>query len=174
MLKPLKLLVALVTLCWSHVAFADVQMHFHSFDGSVLFGRYPHAFVVLEGRLDDGTRVDENFGFTAKNTSPAILNGPVEHTIMTESEKSMRGTNRHFTVTLSDAEYARVKREVAAWRNAPGKFYDLDRRNCIHFVGRMAQLAGLKVTYPASMLRRPKMWLNHVSKLNPRLGAKPI
>ncbi|MBB3034013.1 hypothetical protein [Alteriqipengyuania lutimaris] len=174
MLKSLKLLVALVTLCWSHVAFADVQMHFHSFDGSVLFGRYPHAFVVLEGTLDDGTRVDENFGFTAKNTTPAILNGPVEHTIMTESEKSIRSTNRHFTVTLSDAQYARVKREVAAWRNAPGKFYDLDRRNCIHFVGRMAQLAGLKVTYPATMLRRPKMWLNHVAKLNPKLGAKQL
>lgn len=174
MLKSLKLFVALVTLCWSHVAFADVQMHFHSFDGSVLFGRYPHAFVVLEGTLDDGTRVDENFGFTARQTTTAVLNGPVEHKIMTESEKSIRSTNRHFTVTLSDAQYARVKREVAAWRNAPGKFYDLDRRNCVHFVGRMAQLAGLKVTYPASMLRRPKMWLNHVSRLNPKLRAKQL
>ena len=174
MLKSLKLIVALIALTWSGTAFAEVRMHFHSFDGSVLFGRYPHAFVVLEGTLDNGTRVDENFGFTAKKTTTAILDGPVEHTIMTETDKSIRSTNRHFTVTLTDAEYARVKREVAAWKNAPGKFYDLDRRNCIHFVGRMAQLAGLKVTYPASMLRRPKQWLNHVSKLNPRLGAKQI
>tara|TARA_B100000678_G_scaffold230894_1_gene199433 strand:+ start:460 stop:984 length:525 start_codon:yes stop_codon:yes gene_type:complete len=174
MLKSLKLIVALIALTWSGTAFAEVRMHFHSFDGSVLFGRYPHAFVVLEGTLDNGTRVDENFGFTAKKTTTAILDGPVEHTIMTETDKSIRSTNRHFTVTLTDAEYARVKREVAAWKNAPGKFYDLDRRNCIHFVGRMAQLAGLKVTYPASMLRRPKAWLNHVGKLNPKLGAKQL
>tara|TARA_B100000678_G_scaffold256964_1_gene235662 strand:- start:56 stop:580 length:525 start_codon:yes stop_codon:yes gene_type:complete len=174
MLKSLKLIVALVALAWSHAAFAEVRMSFHSFDGSVLFGRYPHAFVVLEGTLDNGTRVDENFGFTAKNFSPAILNGPVKQTIYTEKDSTIRKTNRHFTVTLSDAEYARVRREVEAWRNAPGKFYDLDRRNCIHFVGRMAQLSGLKVTYPASMLRRPKEWLNHVTKLNPKLGAKPI
>ena len=171
MLKSLKLVVALIALCWSHAAFAEVRMHFHSFDGSVLFGRYPHAFVVLEGTLDNGRRVDENYGFTAKNTTPAILDGPVEHKIMSETDKSIRSTNRHFTVTLSDAQYARIKREVAAWERAPGKFYDLDRRNCIHFVGRMAQLAGLKVTYPASMLRRPKNWLNHVGKLNPKVRA---
>jgi len=174
MLKPLKLIVALVALAWSTTAFAEVRMSFHSFDGSVLFGRYPHAFVVLEGTTGDGRKVDENFGFTAKHTTTAVLNGPVEHKIMTESAKSVRSTNRHFTVTLTDAQYARVKREVAAWHNAPGKFYDLDRRNCIHFVGRMAQLAGLKVTYPASMLRRPKQWLNHVAKLNPQLGAKQL
>ncbi|GAB5348464.1 hypothetical protein [Alteriqipengyuania sp. 357] len=174
MLKSFKLLLALVALAWSHAAFAEVRMSFHSFDGSVLFGRYPHAFVVLDGTLDDGTKVDENYGFTAKHTTTAILNGPVEHAILSESDKSVRSTNRHFTVTLSDAQYARIKREISAWENAPGKFYDLDRRNCIHFVGRMAQLAGLKVTYPSSMLRRPKAWLNHVGKLNPKLGAKPL
>lgn len=174
MLKPLKLIVALVALAWSHAAFAEVRMSFHSFDGSVLFGRYPHAFVVLEGTLDNGKQVDENYGFTAKSASPAVLNGPVEHTVMSETDKSIRDTNRHFTVTISDAQYARVRREMLAWKNAPGKFYDLDRRNCVHFVGRMAQLAGLKVTYPASMLRRPKAWLNHVARLNPKLGAKQL
>ena len=174
MLKSLKLIVALIALTWSGTAFAEVRMHFHSFDGSVLFGRYPHAFVVLEGTLDNGTRVDENFGFTAKHTTTAVLNGPVEHKIMTESDNSVRSTNRHFTVTLSDAQYARVKREVAAWHNAPGKFYDLDRRNCIHFVGAMASILGLKVDYPEDMLRRPKKWLNHITRLNPQLGAEPI
>ncbi len=174
MLKSLKLIVALIALTWSGTAFAEVRMHFHSFDGSVLFGRYPHAFVVLEGTLENGTRVDENYGFTAKKTTTAILEGPVEHKLSVESDKSIRSTNRHFTVTLSDARYARIKREIAAWEKAPGKFYDLDRRNCIHFVGRMAQLSGLKVTYPSSMLRRPKAWLNHVAKLNPKLGAKQL
>ena len=63
---------------------------------------------------------------------------------------------------------------VEAWRNAPGKYYDLDTRNCIHFVGRIAQLGGLKVDYPKNLLRKPRAWLNHVSELNPQLGAKAI
>ena len=63
---------------------------------------------------------------------------------------------------------------VACWRGAPGNYYDLDMRNCIHLVGRMAQLVGVKVDYPANMLRRPEMWLNHIAALNPRLGARQI
>ena len=174
MIRYAKLLVALFAFAWSPAAMAEVQMHFHSFNGSVLFGRYPHAFVVLEGTLGNGTRVDENFGFTAARTSPAVLRGPVEEMIMTEKASQIRKTNRHFTVTLSDAQYRRVRAEVSKWADQPGPYYDLDKRNCIHFVGRMAQLAGLKVTYPPKMLRRPKEWLNHVTGLNPSLGATPI
>lgn len=149
-------------------------MHFHSFNGSVLFGRYPHAFVVLEGKLSDGTIVKENYGFSAKKTTPAILNGPVKQAIIVEEPKMIRKTNRHFTLTLSDAQYRTIKAEVEKWRNAPGKFYNLETRNCIHFVGRMAQLAGLKVDYPKKMLRRPKKWLNHITALNPGIGASAI
>ena len=170
----LKLFIAVFALAWSHAALADVKMHFHSFNGSVLFGRYPHAFVVLEGTLADGTRVQENYGFSAEKTTPAILNGPVKHAIIHEEADMIRKTNRHFTLTLSDAEYRKVRAEVEKWRNAPGKFYSLETRNCIHFVGRMAQLAGLRVEYPQSMLRRPKKWLNHITGLNPRIGASPL
>lgn len=169
-----KLIVAVFALAWSPAAMAEVKMHFHSFDGSVLFGRYPHAFVVLEGTLSNGTKVNENYGFSALKTTPAILNGPVEHTVISEKPKTIPKTNRHFTLTISDAQYARVKREVEAWRSAPGKYYDLESRNCIHFVGRMAELVGLKVAYPKDMLRRPKKWLNHVTGLNPSLGARAL
>ncbi|ABC64386.1 hypothetical protein [Erythrobacter litoralis] len=170
----LKLFIAIFALAWSHAAMAEVKMHFHSFNGSVLFGRYPHAFVVLEGKLSDGTVVKENYGFSAAKTTPAILNGPVEHAIIHEEPDMIRKTNRHFTLSLTDAQYRKVRAEVDKWRNAPGKFYSLETRNCIHFVGRMAQLAGLKVEYPQKMLRRPKKWLNHVAKLNPSLGAKQL
>ena len=169
-----KLIVALFALAWSHAAFAEVKMHFHSFNGSVLVGRYPHAFVVLEGTLSDGTRVNENYGFSAEKTTPAILNGPVKHAVISEKAKTIPKTNRHFTMTLTDAQYRKIKSEVAAWRNAPGKYYDLEKRNCIHFVGKMAQIMGLKVEYPQKMLRRPKKWLNHITALNPSLGAKPL
>lgn len=170
----IKLFIAILAFAWSPAAMAEVKIHFHSFDGSVLFGRYPHAFVVLEGTLSDGTRVDENYGFSALRTTPAILNGPVQHTVISEKPQTIAKTNRHFTMTLSDSKYYRIKQEVAAWRDAPGKYYSLESRNCIHFVGRIAQIMGLEIVYPNDMLRRPKKWLNYISALNPRLGAPPV
>lgn len=168
-------LFALLMLIWSGPALADVQIHFHSVNGSVLVGRYPHTFFVLDGELEStGEPVNENFGFSARKVTPAILSGPVEHMVLAEKEKFIKKTNRHFTLTITDAQYHAIIKEVRAWQNAPGKYYDLDNRNCIHFVGKMAQILGLKVEFPDNMLRRPKKWLNHVSALNPQLKAKQI
>jgi len=168
------LLVLAALTAWQVPAQARVEVAFHSFNGSLL-GRYPHAFVVFEGKLDDtGEVIHSNYGFSAKSVTPAILTGPVAHEIYIEKEKYIRSTNTHFTVTVSDATYRRMMEEVAAWRDAPGKYYDLDKRNCIHFVGAIAALAGLKVDFPDNMTRRPKLWLNHIAALNPQLGAKPI
>ena len=170
-----RLLLALAALsAWATPAQAEVQVSFHSFSGS-FFGRYPHAFVVFEGTLEaTGEPINENYGFSARTAGPNVLMGPTEHGIYTEKQRYIRTTTRHFTVTVSDATYRRMKQEVIAWRDAPGKYYDLDKRNCIHFVGRIAELAGLRVDYPSDMLRKPKRWLNHVAQLNPQLGARPI
>ena len=160
---------------WAAPAQADVEVAFHSFSGSFLSGRYPHAFVAFDGTLEDtGERVHSNYGFSARSAGPAVLAGPVRHGMYTEKEKYIRSTNRHFTITVSDATYRRMMQEVAAWRDAPGKYYDLDTRNCIHFVGRIAELGGLRVDYPPAMLRKPKAWLNHIAALNPQLGTAPI
>lgn len=173
----MRALLALVALFASQLigvnpALARVEASFHSFNGS-LFGRYPHTFVVFEGTLDrTGEAVNENFGFSARRPGPGVLLGPVEHIVMTEHAHYVRTTNRHFTVPVSDATYARMKEEIAAWRNAPGEYYDLNRRNCIHFVGRMAQLAGLTISYPQNLMRKPRAWLNVISDLNPHLEAK--
>lgn len=175
MVRILALCLSLVSLAWTLPAAAAVTMSFHSFNGSVLFGRYPHTFVVLQGTLDStGEAVNQNFGFTAKNVSTRILSGPVEHEIAIEPQKYVTSTNRHFAVKLTDAQYRQVIAEMQAWRDAPGKFYSLDDRNCIHFVGKMAQIVGLKVDYPKNLLRKPKNWLNYVTGLNPKLGAKLI
>ncbi len=169
------MLLALVAFAWSGPALADVQIHFHSFNGSVLFGRYPHTFIVLEGELEEtGEVINENYGFSARKVTTKILSGPVEHMVLAESEKTIRKTNRHFTLNLTDQQYRLIKDEVVAWQDAPGKYYDLETRNCIHFVGKMAELLGLTVEYPDNMLRRPKKWLNHITDLNPQLGAKRI
>ena len=178
--RLLSLVLSLVFLCASLLvtaqpAEAKVKVSFHSFNGSVVFGRYPHTFVVFEGTLDEtGQAINENFGFTAKTVTPAILSGPVAHMIWVEEPKWIGKTNRHFTLTVDDAMYRKMRAEVEAWRNAPGKYYDLDNRNCIHFVGKIAQLGGLKVDYPKDLLRKPRSWLNRVTSLNPQLGAKAI
>lgn len=175
MIRFLILLLSLASLGWSLPASAAVTMSFHSFNGSVLLGRYPHTFVVLQGTLDStGQSVNENYGFTAKSVSTRILSGPVEHEISIEPPKYVTSTNRHFSISLTDAQYNQVVAEMKAWRDAPGKYYSLDSRNCIHFVGRMAQIVGLKVDYPQNMLRKPKKWLNYITGLNPKLGARPI
>ena len=168
-------IIALLALVWSGPAFADVQIHFHSVNGSVLFGRYPHTFIVMDGTLKgSGKVIDENYGFSARKATTAVLSGPVEHMILVEKPNFIKKTNRHFTITITDDQYRRIIAEKNKWQSAPGKYYDLDNRNCIHFVGKMAQILGLKVDFPDNMLRRPKKWLNHVSGLNPKLGAKQI
>ena len=174
-LRLLAPLVALAAVLLPAAAWAQVTVAFHSFNGSLLGNRFPHAFVVLSGKLDDtGEVVDDNWGFTAKSVSPAILAGPVEAEIYHEKRKYITSTNTHFTLTVSDDTYRKMKAEMIAWRDAPGKFYDLDHRNCISFVGRMAELGGLKVDYPHELMRKPKAWLNHVTAMNPQLHAKPI
>ena len=169
-----RIIAALFLLVAAHPALAEVTLSFHSFNGSVVVGRYPHTFVVMQGTLEDGTRINENYGFSAKRAGPAVLRGPVEHVVMTEKQKYIASTNRHFSVTIDDAKYWAIRREVDRWRNAPGKYYDLDTRNCIHFVGEIARMVGIRVTYPEDMLRLPKKWLNHLTAMNPQLGAKQV
>lgn len=170
MVRIFRTALLLLALGWSSFAAAAVDITFHSFNGSVLAGRYPHTFVSMEGTLEDGTPIKENFGFSAKRASLAVLNGPVEHMILVEEEKWLRKTNRHFTLSMTDEQYRKVSALVEAWRNAPGKYYDLETRNCIHFVGEIAKIMGLKVNYPDKLLRKPKSWLNYITTLNPQLG----
>lgn len=156
-------------------ASAQVMLSFQSFNGSMFGGRFPHTFVVLHGTLEaTGATVNENYGYSAKTVSPAVLAGPVEHIVMTEKPKYVTSTNRHFTVPISDATYWAIRAEVAKWRDAPGKQYRLDDNSCVHFVGRIAMLAGLRVEIPQNLVRKPKAWLNHIAGLNPKLGAKAV
>ena len=53
---------------------------------------------------------------SAKSAGPAVLAGPVTHIVMTEKDKYVRSTNRHFTVAVDDAKYHDIRREVFRWR----------------------------------------------------------
>lgn len=156
-------------------ALAAVTVAFHSFNGSYLGGRYPHAFVVLDGTLGDGTRVHENYGYSTSAGALSALRGPVPGIIQIEKEKYITSTNRHFAELVSDAQVAAIRAEMEAWKDVPGqKRYRLDQRNCIHFVARIAELVGLNAPVPGAMVRRPKQWLNYITRLNPQLGAREI
>ncbi|MCB2067360.1 MAG: hypothetical protein KDE15_12065 [Erythrobacter sp.] len=168
------LLLAMAVLGLASPAQADVQMSFYSITGSLTGGRYPHAFVVFDGTLADGTRVNTNYGFSARYTSQAITYGPAEQMIQTETPRMVARSNRHFTVTVSDRQYRRLLAEVIAWRDYPGPYYDLDERNCIHFVARLATLVGLHADVPYRFIQEPKEWLNYVGRNNPQVHATEI
>lgn len=171
---PLSLL-ALVALLFATPAQAAVTIYFHSFNGSFVWGRYPHALVVFEGTLDEtGERIQENFGFSATTSMGAISGRPTHHVMLREDQAQIARTNRHFGVVLTDAQYRALRAEVDRWENQPGPYYDLDERNCIHFVARLAQMIGIRADVPQRFLRRPKAWLNYITGLNPQLGASPI
>lgn len=156
-------------------ACAQVRLSFHSFNGSVLVGRYPHTFIVLDGTLDEtGQPVNENYGYTAVKVTPDILSSNVAGTVHVEAPRYVTSTNRHFSLPISDAQYHAIVAEVRAWRDAPGKAYNLNTHNCVHFVARIAEIAGLRVSVPQDLVKRPKAWLNLLTRLNPQLGAREI
>jgi hypothetical protein len=149
------------------VAHAEVQATFYSRD----FGSYfPHAFVKLKGTVDStGEVVDTNYGFTAVSTSPAILMGSVKGMVETKDAKYISNSNAHFTMRLSDNDYARLIALVNKWRNLPGKSYSLNNRNCVHFAMEAAALLGVSVNRKSKFFKKPHSFMLEIMKLNPNL-----
>ncbi len=164
-LTPFILLIAM--LCAAPSAHAEVQATFYSRD----FGSYfPHAFVKLKGKVDaTGQAVDTNYGFTAVSTSPAILMGSVKGMIETKDAKYVANSNAHFTVKLSDNDYARLMALVEKWRTLPGKSYSLNNRNCVHFAMEAAALLGLSVNRKSKFFKKPHSFMIEMMGLNPGL-----
>lgn len=147
-------------------AAAQVVISFYSHD---LGSTFPHAFITLKGTTESGQQVDTNFGFTAKALTPAILMGSVGGKIETSKPSYVASSDRQFSVKLDDRQYASVMALVEKWRTLPGKSYNLNKRNCIHFVGEVAQLVGIKVVFEKDLLKKPKSFLLSLVNLNPWL-----
>jgi hypothetical protein len=131
---------------------------------------FPHAFIVLSGTLDaTGEPVNESYGFTAKSVTPAILWGSVAGEVITEGENEIGHSNRQFSLQITDQQYAAVLATVETWRNWPQPSYNLNRRNCVHFVGALAEAVGLRVEYVRRLITRPRSFLQHVRDLNPNV-----
>lgn len=168
------LMALLAAIMFSAPAAAEVRVSFHSWNGSII-GRYPHAFVAFEGTMDStGLPVNENYGFTARRVTPAVLTSWVKHDVLSEDSNYIAASNRHFTIAVDDETYLAMKAEVVTWRDMPDKFYQLDNNNCAHFVAAIARIAGLDATVPKEYVRRPKSWLNTIVEANPQLNASPI
>jgi hypothetical protein len=167
MFRNFPLFVAAIFSLLSAPAHAEVMATFYSHD----FGdHFPHALVKLKGTVDStGEVVDTNYGFTAVNTTPAILWGPVKGMIESKDAKYIADSDAHFTLKLSDSDYVRLMALVEEWRTIPGKSYRLNSRNCVHFAMEAAALLGLNVNRQSKFFKKPKSFLLEVMKLNPGL-----
>jgi hypothetical protein len=146
-------------------AWAAVQMTFYTKE---LGASFPHTFVILDGTLDrSGERIAEDYGFSAKTISPAILWGRVGGKVISDHEPSyVNGSDKHFTVTLSDDEYDRVMATVERWRTAKQPSYDLDKANCIHFVAELATAIGMEAAPRKGLMRKPRSFVEAVTAAN--------
>jgi hypothetical protein len=167
MFRYFALLFAIIVSLHSASAQAEVTATFYSHD----FGdHFPHALVKLKGTVDStGEAVDTNYGFTAVNTTPAILWGPVTGMIESKNGKYIADSNAHFTLKLTETQYTRLMALVEQWRSIPGKSYSLNSRNCVHFAMEAAALLGLQVNRKSRFFKKPKSFLLEVMALNPGL-----
>ncbi len=160
----------LLFLFWAHApAFAAVEISFYSREIS---GSFPHAFITLTGTIEaTGEPVDAAFGFTAKAVTPAILFGSVAGEVIVEKPDHVARSDRQFSLTLTDSQYGEVLAIVEQWRGRRQPSYNLNRRNCVHFVAELAQAVGLRVEGANRLMKKPRSFLQHVRATNPQLGA---
>lgn len=162
--------LALIALsCTAAPAAAEVVVTFwsHSRDQN-----YPHAFLTMRGRIDaTGEAVDTNIGFTARNASPMVLLGSVagEMEVLSAGYVARATSRPHFALRLNDAQYARLTSFIATWGAQRQPNYNLNRRNCVHFIMEAAALLGLSVNRQSAHFRQPTDFLNEVMRLNPHL-----
>lgn len=152
-------------------AAAAVTITFYSHE---LGSSFPHAFVTLTGVPDrGGAPLNVDYGFSAKTVSPAILWGKVSGEVISDHGASyIKGSDRHFSIALSDADYDRIMGTVSRWRSAPQPSYDLGSHNCVHFVADLARTLGMTVDTPAKLMKKPRSYLEHLTAENgPWLAA---
>jgi hypothetical protein len=155
----------LLGLALTSPARAAVEIAFYSRELGA--NNFPHAFVTIKGRLDaDGAPVDDSFGFTAKAVTPAILMGSVGGKVIAEHPSYITKSDRQFALTLSDDQYRVVMATVEKWRSKKQPSYNLNRSNCVHFAGEMAQAAGLVVDFRPELMKKPRSFLLSVRDAN--------
>ncbi|WP_445193495.1 hypothetical protein ACT009_06350 [Sphingomonas sp. Tas61C01] len=129
---------------------------------------FPHAFFTLRGTPDArGAPIDTSYGFTAKTLTPAILLGTVAGKLEIGARGNILGSDARFSVVLTDAQYAQVRALAAAWDAKTGDSrYNLNKRNCVHFVMEAARTIGLTGLDHPKLMKRPRAYLLAVAAAN--------
>ena len=167
---PLRPLLAAILLLGSVFAsapaWAAVTITFWSHE---LGNSFPHAFFTLRGTPDaGGAPVDVNYGFTAKAITPKLLMGTVGGRLDISKPFYIKSSDAQFAIVLSDAQYAQVLALIAAWDEKTGDgHYNLNSRNCVHFVKEAARIAGLSGLDQPGLMKRPRSYLKAVAAANP-------
>ena len=100
---------------------------------------------------------------------PAILAAPAEGHVNPIKAADIAGGSLHFSMVLSDAEYAAVMAKVAEWKALPQPSYRLRERNCIHFVADIAAVLGLDAAMVRGLELKPHGFLDSVRDRNAQL-----
>jgi len=158
-------LTLLLAIGMGQSAQAAITMTFWSHE---LGNEFPHAFFALRGVPDaGGGPVDVNYGFTAKSLTPAILFGTVQGRLDLATPSYMRRSDVQFSLVLTDAQYAAVLALVREWGETGDTRYNLNRRNCVHFVQEAARRTGLSGTDQPALMKKPRSYLRAVAAANP-------
>lgn len=173
-MRALRTLLAILLLLVAFPAAAEVRVTFYSHAWNAGGdGMYPHAFIRVTGRPSwEAAPVDETYGFTTRQQALVFLKarGHVEAADAGYVSRSVP----HFWVEISDDQYRALRERIDSWNRPPGSDYNLNRRNCIHFVADLAQQLGL-TTAPTNHLK-PEVFLAETTRLNETrvaLGAAP-
>jgi hypothetical protein len=173
-LRSLAVFVVMIVGVLAEPASAKVYVSFYSVQTSFTRLRSVHAFVTLKGTLDsDGRTIEENYGFSAKTSDPSFLFRSVPQTMLIEKPDYIQRANYHFSVPVSDETYYKIVKEVQIWWHDPTYQWNIDKRNCVTFVGVVAQMSGLKADFPPKLMRKPRNYLDHIAELNPGVALLP-
>lgn len=166
MTKLLRIATALfLTLACALPAQAAVTITFWSHE---LGNSFPHAFFTLRGTVDaTGAPVDANYGFTAKSVSPALLMGTVKGRLDISKPFYISTSDAQFSYVMTDAQYADILALVAGWDEKTGDaHYNLNQRNCVHFVQEAARRLGLVGLDHPDLMKKPRSYLKAVAQAN--------
>lgn len=169
-MRFMRLLFVLFALCLSLPAHAGMTISFWSHD---MDKNFPHTFITTHGTDAQGRSVDANYGFTATSLTPALLWGSVNGKMEDLSPGYIQRSQKRFTMAISQEDYDRVMAVVHKWKALKGKSYNLNTRNCIHFVGEVGIALGLKVSWEKALMKKPRSFLDKVMALNPFLKPEP-
>ena len=160
----LRLCLAVALACGASPAFAKVKVTFFAHE---LGNDFPHAFIVAEGKIDaTGEAVKRAIGFTPKSVSPSMLFGSVAGMMDIITPSYIQHSYPHFSLEIDDAAYARMLAEAERWRVAGQPNYNLNHRNCVHFVGALARALGLDAPDISGLMKRPRSYLIAVAGRN--------